>query len=101
MAKYPQCRCLEFMGFGSCVHTREAMAVAMLRETPEDNTAVPYRGTCTLSRDLWWCGNCKRGIGVDTDNTFGLNLDYLAGSWAYCPKCGKKLDWDKALAESK
>ena len=58
--------------------------------------SIPVRGTCTLSRDLWWCSNCKRGVGTDGPYSDG----FKAGSWAFCPKCGAALDWESADKDS-
>lgn len=58
----------------------------------ESNT--PVRGNSALSRDLWWCGNCGRGVG--SSEKWAQEFDYLAGSWGFCPKCGQSLDWEKA-----
>lgn len=67
------------------------------RRTGDSVLSVPVRGKTSLSRDLWWCGNCGRGVGGD--NEYSQDGDYLAGSWAFCPTCGKKLDWDAALGD--
>lgn len=75
---------------------REASRWALeARKDTDAVSAVPQRGRSSISRDLWWCGNCGRGVGGDSQ--FSENSDYLAGSWAFCPTCGKGLDWDTAL----
>lgn len=55
----------------------------------EPELFIPKRGACALSHDLWWCTNCKRGVGTDGPDT----AHFKAGSWAFCPKCGVRLDW--------
>lgn len=67
-----------------------------VRQNGDCALSVPVRGKTSLSNDLWWCGNCGRGVGGD--NEYSEDSDYLAGSWAFCPVCGKQLDWDSALA---
>jgi hypothetical protein len=53
------------------------------KRTAEPELFAPKRGACALSHDLWWCTNCKRGVGTDGPDT----AHFKAGSWAFCPKC--------------
>jgi hypothetical protein len=64
-----------------------------------NQVAIPYRGKSALSRDLWWCGVCGRGIGCDISLSLD-SRDFKAGSWAFCPKCGVPIDWAKAGVEA-
>lgn len=77
-----------------------ALADARWNKTAYDflTLVTPVRGTCTLSRDLWWCRKCKRGVGVDPDIMH--DPEYFAGSWKFCPKCGSRMDWQSAGVES-
>lgn len=77
-----------------------ALALAVAPPIDQDSlstevlTSIPVRGTSSITRDLWWCGKCRRGVGADTSP----NLNFQAGSWSFCPKCGVKLNWEGTQA---